>query len=458
VPARSSGKGSLWLGPAALAVVVVIVVILATGGAASGHNLWVTVPDATDALAGQEIHAAGQTVGHIASIEPIEGGRAVRIELQLDNSAWPLPSGSKFALRWGGTISYSNRYVALTKGAAGTPPLRDGQTLPAADFAIPVEFDQLIGTFTPPVRAGLKSFLDNAGTTFGAAQPDLRRAIATAPPALGQAAAVLQDLDANESAMNTLLVSTDRVVSAANAANPGVGRLVSGAATTFQAIASQTNALKQALSSAPPTLVAARQTLAHANTTLDTAGTLLTRLAPGVKQLQLIAGPLDTALGTLVNVGPDAVHTVRSAGAAAPVLTPLLAKLTTLMPELGSIGRQSVTQLNCIRPYTPDIISFFSNWGDWLSTTDGQDRFGRANAESLLPASYNADTQTPAQAKALFPGLSYGFPRPPGYNAGQPWFLPQCGAGPDALNPADDPEAQWDAAHHQLSAQMRSGK
>lgn len=455
---RFSGKTSLWLAPAALAAVVLVIVVLAAGGGGSGHDLWVTVPDATDALAGQEIHAAGQTVGHIASIEPVAHGRAVRIELELDNSAWPLPSGSKFALRWGGTISYSNRYVSLIKGPAGAAPLQEGQTLPAADFAIPVEFDQLIGTFTPPVRAGLKSFLDNAGTTFRVAQPDLRRAIATAPPALGQAGAVLQDLDANESALNTLLVSTDHVVSAANAANPGVGQLVSGAATTFSAIASQTNALKQALSYAPPTLLDARLTLAHANTTLGTAGTLLTRLAPGVKQLQLLAGPLDTALGTLVSVGPDAVHTVRSAAAAAPALTPLLGKLTTLMPKLGSIGKQSVSELSCIRPYTPDIVAFFSNWADWLSPTDRQDRYGRANAESLLPASYNAETGTPAQAAAEFPGLTYGFPRPPGFNAGQPWFLPQCGAGPDAVNPADDPEAKPYNVLEQLPPLMRSTK
>jgi phospholipid/cholesterol/gamma-HCH transport system substrate-binding protein len=458
VPARSTQRGSVWLAPVALAAVVLVIVLLAAGGGGAGHHLIVTVPDATDALAGQNIQAAGQTVGHIASIEPVQRGRAVRIDLELSNAAWPLPTGSKFALRWGGTISYSNRYVLLTKGPANGAPLVDGQTLPAADFSVPVEFDQLIGTFTPPVRAGLKSFLDVAGSTFHVIHPDLRQAIATAPPALGQAAAVLQDLDADESAMNTLLVSSDHVVSAANAANPGVGQLVSGAATTFSAIASQTNALKEALSAAPPTLVAARQTLAHANSTLGTAGTLLSRLAPGVQQLQQLAGPLDTALGTLVTVGPDAVDTVRSAGAAAPALTPLLGKLTTLMPELGSIGRQSVNELSCIRPYTPDIVAFFSNWADWLSTTDRQDRYGRANAESLLPASNNAETETPAQAKAQYPGLTYGFPRPPGTNAGQPWFLPQCGAGPDALNPADDPEAKPYNVLEQLPPLMRSMK
>jgi hypothetical protein len=38
--------------------------------------------------------------------------------------------------------------------------------------------------------------------------------------------------------------------------------------------------------------------------------------------------------------------------------------------------------------------------------------------------------------------LHYAMPRPPGLNAGQPWFQPQCGAGPDALDPAKDPERQ----------------
>jgi hypothetical protein len=112
------------------------------------------------------------------------------------------------------------------------------------------------------------------------------------------------------------------------------------------------------------------------------------------------------------------------------------------MPELGSIGRQSVTQLGCIRPYTPDIVAFFSNWADWLSATDGKDRYGRANGETLIPAGSNAETKNSGQIAQQYPGLRYGFPRPPGYNAGQPWFLPQCGAGPAALDPTKDPEAR----------------
>jgi hypothetical protein len=45
-------------------------------------------------------------------------------------------------------------------------------------------------------------------------------------------------------------------------------------------------------------------------------------------------------------------------------------------------------------------------------------------------------------AAKLFPGLDYAFPRPPGYSAGQPWFLPKCGVTTDALDPSKDPESR----------------
>jgi ABC-type transporter Mla subunit MlaD len=425
-----------------LAAVVLVIAVVAFRGSGYPHHLYVTVPDATDALAGQPVKAAGQTVGQINSIEPVQHGRAVRLELALSDAAWPLPSGSRFALRWGGTISYSNRFVALTQGPPGNPPLQNGQVLPTSEFGLPVEFDQFIGMFTPRVRGGIKSFFDHAGSTFRTAQPDLRAAITAAPPALTQASYVFRDLDANQAALDTLITSSDRVISAANRANPDVGHLIAGAAATFAAVASQAGALQQTLSAAPSTLIDARATLAHANTTLNAAGGLLRTVSPGVQQLQSLASPLDSVLQTLVSVGPDAITTLQTARIAAPRVIPLLGELTHLMPTIQSIGQQSVSQLNCVRPYTPDIVAFFSNWADWLSATDHKDRFGRANAQTLLPASSNASTETSGQAAAKFPGLRYGFPRPPGANAGQPWFLPQCGAGPDALNPAKDPEAR----------------
>jgi ABC-type transporter Mla subunit MlaD len=166
------------------------------------------------------------------------------------------------------------------------------------------------------------------------------------------------------------------------------------------------------------------------------------RLAPGVRELRKTTSPLDHVLATVVDVTPDARSSLRSLKAATPQLNPLLSTVTTVAPQLGSISRQATEALKCIRPYTPDIMSFFSTWGDALVSGDGRDKYFRAAVQSLLPATTNLNAYDTAAAVKAFPGTRYGFPQPPGYNAGQPWFLPECGAGPDALDPALDPEAR----------------
>ena len=115
----------------------------------------------------------------------------------------------------------------------------------------PVEFDSLINTFNPSTRAGLKSFLQNAGITLRTASPNLARAIEAAPAALAQTSAVLGDLDTNESALNTLVRSGAQVVDAVNDADPGIQPLITNAATTFAALAEPRHAARVDIADGP---------------------------------------------------------------------------------------------------------------------------------------------------------------------------------------------------------------
>lgn len=443
---RRSSATVRWL--AVLAVtggVVALIALLATMGGPSGHVLSVTVPDATNVLPGQFIRDAGVKVGTVEGVTAVDGGHKARLKLRLDNSVWPLPQGTRMALHWGGTVSYVNRYILLDRGPSTNPPMATDGVFPATDFSVPVEFDTLLSTFTPPVRRDLKSFMDNAGTALATASPALRRAIEAAPPALTQASDVLGDLDANEAALSALVRSGASVVDAVNRANPGVGALLQSAATTFSAIASRTRQLDATLAAAPSTLVQARDTLASAEPTLNMVQTVSGRIARGVEEARRIAGPLDSLLVTLTNVGPDAIAALGAARRATPSLNPLLAKAAAVLPQLGSISRQAVTSLECVRPYTPDIVAIASDWADFLSGVDGKDHYFRAQVQTLIPAPINAMPYNSAQLKQLEPWISYVFPPPPGFAAGQPWFLPQCGEGPETLNAGADPENNYSA-------------
>ncbi|MCW3014558.1 MAG: mammalian cell entry protein [Solirubrobacterales bacterium] len=424
-----------------LTAAIVVVIVLANGGD-ERHEIVVTVASATNVVPGQDIREAGVKVGSVASLTPVRKGRATRIKLTIDERAWPLPRASKMTLRWGGTVSYGNRYIALIPSKARGAMLADHGTLPAGNFTIPVEFDQLLGTFTTPVRRDLRNLVDRAGGALLAARPGLERTLERAPAALNEASFVLRDLTADDAALHTLAQAGDDVLSAVAGAQPDLRSLLTDASTTFTAVGDRAGELRDVLQQAPGTLRVARDTLARADTTLDRADDVVGRLKPGVTQLRRIATPLDHVLGTVVEVAPDARGTLASLRAAAPSLNPLLAKVTTLSPQLERIGSQAVDNLNCIRPYTPDIVSFFTNWGDALSYDDKKDKIFRAQVQNFLPAPVNASPLNSGQLKKIFPGLEYGFPRPPGTNAGQPWFLPECGAGPDALDPDKDPEAR----------------
>lgn len=433
--------------PIALVVAVlgVVVLVVAGSGDDGAHRLSVTVPDATNAVAGQSVRAGGSEVGRITSVDAADGGRKVRLKMKLTDKAWPLPQGSTLKLRWGGTVSFNNRYVALTLGPSDNPPIREGAELPPGDFSVPVEVDTLLSAFNPRVRTDIKQFVDNAGQALKNARSGFTRALDEAPPALDETRHVVSDLAANQQALDTLLRQADTSVQAVQSADPGLHRIIGGAAQTFAAVASRQHELKQTLDTTPVTLIRARHTLRHVDGTLTSAAELTDRLSPGVTQLRRIASPLNRVLGTVVDVGPDARSTLASLHDATPSLNPTLTKLTGQMPTLENIGRQGAEQVKCIRPYSPELMALFSDWAAFQSGSDGRDKFFRANVIlpaaaplNTLPNQYDSET-----AKKIFgSGLAYGNPLPPGAIAGQPWFQPQCNIGADNLNPARDPESR----------------
>jgi virulence factor Mce-like protein len=423
-------------------LVLALVALVAGSGDKNTHALSVVVADATNASSGQFVRAGGSDVGQITSVEPVAGGRKVRVEMELDDKVWPLPQGSRMNLRWGGTASFDNRYIALTPGPRGNPPIRDGAELPKGDFTVPVELDTLLTAFTPKVRSDLRGFLDNAGPTLKNARSGLASALTTGPEALEQTRHVLTDLAADQEALDTLLRQADASVNALQRADPGLRRLLAGASQTFAAVARRQSELKQAMDAAPVTFASVRRTLRRTDATLTSAAEVTDALAPGVTQLRRIASPLNHVLGTVVDVGPDARNTLATLRRATPTLNPLLEKATTVMPKLASIGKQATEELKCLRPYSPEIAALFSTWAAFQSGSDGRDKFFRANVivPSAVPMNAFPKEYNSATATKLFSGLKYGFPLPPGAIAGQPWFQPGCGITKDSLDPNKDPE------------------
>jgi ABC-type transporter Mla subunit MlaD len=256
-------------------------------------------------------------------------------------------------------------------------------------------------------------------------------------------AAVHGDLGSDQAALQTLVDSTDGVVRAVGRSNPGVQRLLQGAASTFTATASQSQALQSAITDAPQALQGLGHVAHHVSSTLHRVSMLSDRLGPGITQLRRLAAPLDSALRTVVNVAPDAIATLNTVRNAGPSLDALLSRArTTVMPRLRSIGRQAARQVDCIRPYTPEILGFLTTWagfwgeGDYKSTV--------IHGALGVTSTTNTNTVDSAQLqKALGKAadLNIDYPGVPGMALNQPWYQPQCGITSDSLNFSRDPEA-----------------
>lgn len=425
------------------ALLAVWLVVRGSGEPGDERRVAVVLDEAVNVVRGQLVRDAGGRIGVVDAIEPADRGRRARVTLRIDEErAWPLREGTRVTLRFGGTASFYNRYFFVQPGRPDGRPIPAAGTLPAKAVETPREWDEVLRALDHRTRRELKGLVDRAGDTVWRAGRPLGRALRHAPDVVREADRVMRDIGADSRALSRLVVSADRVVDAIDRAEPGIGQLISSAAETFDAVADRQDELRRTLTGLPGALSQMRSTLGNVDRTLARAGDVIERLDPGVDELRAIAGPLDRLLATVVDVTPDADAVLATADRYGPDVSQLLSEVVDESPRLTSIARQADKELACVRPYTPELVNLLTTWGDWMSVVDERDRYLRANIQNFLPASANSLPYDPGTAAKLFPGLRYGFPRPPGYLAGQPWFLPECGAGPDAIDPTKDPEAR----------------
>lgn len=416
---------------AGIAVVVVAVVALLSAGGGDRHTVHATLSAANDVIPGIEVRSAGQKVGEVSEVNATKDGRA-HVTLALDDAVWPLPAGSSIRPRLGSSVAYSGRWIALDlpRHSSGTIP--EGGSIHATTA---VEVDQVLSTFDLPTRRNLARTIAAGANLANRAKTGLARTLDRTPPALAQVDGLFRDLTASESDLHQLLRSTDRVVDAMVATDPGIETLISGAATTFSATADRAQRLEELLQRTPPVLVAGRKTLATADRTLGKARTLAVGLRPGLASLRRSAAPLNDLLAGVLDIGPTARATLAAARQGSPSLSRLLARVRRLSPQLKSAADQAGPQLACIRPYSPEIAGTASTWTSFLSYGDTQDKYARVIATALpFP---NALPTVPPGLQTLVRDV---FPRPPGQNAGQPWYLPECGVGEGVLSATNDPE------------------
>ena len=211
----------------------------------------------------------------------------------------------------------------LQPGPLTAPPLRDGAVLSTQFTAGIVDIDELLDSFDPATRRDLQSTIGHSSEIFaGSGSRYFNQLLGELSPALAQTSGLTGQLDQDRVRLSELIRTADTTASALASRQSDLEGALVNTARTLQAVAREQQPLADLLTRAPGALRASTHTLSDLRTTIAT-------VRPTLRAVPAAARPLGTVLTQLVPTAQQA--------------NPVLARLTGLLPSLGSALRGFAT-------------------------------------------------------------------------------------------------------------------
>ena len=407
------------------------------GSRAEPHTLRAAFASALQIRPGQDVQVAGRKVGAIRSAKLVDG-RAV-VEMAIDDKAWPLRRGTTAMLRFGSPLGYAMRYVDLRPGPRAAPPLPDGGVLASGETITPVEFDDVSRVFGPRTRRDLSRLLRNAGRAMDGTGRDLGDFVDGGGQGMPGVADYTSDLAEDPHALRALVTASASVAGQVARNQQRLGPLLRDASDTIDEVVARSANVDRLLAEAPGAFTSGRRVLGHLNRTSVRLERLSRAFAPGAKELRALAPTANRVTTSVATEAPQFADLLRAGVRTLPSLTAFVDRAHRDLPVAGRALSGITDAIACVRPYAPELAGYLSTTSGAHASYDATGHYIRLGL-AAYPAT-TPSTFSPAELTAKFPGLHYAMVRPPGMNADQPWFQPQCGVTPAGLDAARDREA-----------------
>jgi phospholipid/cholesterol/gamma-HCH transport system substrate-binding protein len=411
-----------------LGAIAVVVLLFTGGGVYTVHAHFV---DAGQLVPGARVEVASQPIGSIKAIHLTDNNQADVVLNIKAGEFRPLHRGTVATIRTVGLAGIANRVVELTPGPPRAQAIAEGGVLTTAETRPFVDIDEILNSLDPTARGRLQSVIRNSSKIYaGSAAMDANRAFAYLNPAVGQAAALSEELVRDQAGLEQLISTSSTVVSALASRRADLEQGVANTATALRAIASERAALEDALARAP-------DVIRHGSTTLREVRAALTVVRPTLRDLKPVAPRLAQLLTQLV-------PTARDAGPVLAQLPALLRQGRVALSGLPALEPVAVPALNSattaighgqtffsgLRPYSADLVTglFKGFGGETSGYYDANGHFARISAHGSQGASNGVNS--------LFPPSS--LPSAAGYRKG---IVARCPGG--AVEPASDGSNPW---------------
>ncbi|QEC50177.1 MCE family protein [Baekduia soli] len=397
------------------AAVVVVAVLLLTGR--SGHEYTLLFQNAGQLVKDNDVQIGGRRIGRVAEIK-LTPDNLARVRIQVDAPYAPLHQGTTAQIRAGSLSGVANRYIALSPGPNSAPKLDDGATLALDRTTAPVDLDQLFDTLDPRTRKALQDVIKGSATQYAGKGAQANEALKYFNPALSTTSRLVNELTRDQQSLQDFVTYTARATTALAERRDDLSGLVANANAASGAIGSESASLDQALTSLPSTLRNANSTFVDLRSTLDDLDKLVDaskpvapKLAPFFRRLRpLVTGAQPTIddLSTLISrpgVDNDLIDLLkkqpRLTRVAGPAFQHTIAGL-----------RQGTPVLQFIRPYAPDLIGWFRDFGQTTANYDANGHFARISplvgAFQLTTSPSGTRTLNPLPASQRVTGLEAG--------------------------------------------------
>jgi phospholipid/cholesterol/gamma-HCH transport system substrate-binding protein len=364
----------------ALIIAALVAVLSLTGS--SKHEYTLVFQSAGQLVKDNDVQVGGRRIGRVADIK-LSDKNLAEVRVQVDEPYAPLHLGTTATIRSGSLSGVANRYISLAPGPNSAPELDEGATVGLDRTTTSVDLDQLFDTLDPEARKSLQQVIKGSSQQYDGKGAKANEALKYFNPALSTTSRLVNELDRDQQALQDFVIYTARATTALASRRGDLSSLVGNANTASAAIASESASLDQALTALPQTLRQANTTFVNLRSTLDDLDQLVDaskpvapRLAPFLKQLRPLlrdAQPTIKDLRTLISrpgAGNDLIDLLRKQPQLTKVATP------TFQHTIKGL-QQSTPVLQFIRPYAPDLIGWFRDFGQSTANYDANGHFAR---------------------------------------------------------------------------------
>jgi len=393
-----------WLAAGVAAGVLVGGVVL-TGG--DDYEVKMVMPSAAQLSERTPVWINGHHAGKVTDLQ-VKDGKAV-VSLKIDEDFGPLHDGTTSRVEWVSAVG--ERVLTLYPGEEKNAEIPDGSYVEAASSQ--VEVDQVLQALDTKTRRHLARLIGSLNQTLDGNEQDLRATIRGASGTVNALGQVLRAVGDDGPAIRSLVSQLSQMTEVAASRQDKIAGTVRNLNAVSGAVAQEQGQLSSTLGQLPETLRTAEGTLGKVPAASSSTVSLLEALRPAAHRLPGVSADLAP---TLVDLRPTVAELSPLLSAADDLLqeTPGLLDTThQVLPTVNDLFRDLGPAISFLRPYTPEAVGGFFNWGQAFAPYDGA---GHTWAGLLAPG-----TNALNESLVPLPTARQNPTPPPGQPAGQPW-------------------------------------